>query len=443
MFSITTQAEEVHGVPSRKSPTCGLKVWSWSATKVKRTSIAKQKCDRRKVGAWRAFVKSKCGGVQGRPNMKALARHFKALKETGNPLYDTYVAMGVALSAVAVHKRRQKMALVGKILAFQKSQSLLFYKRWCNSPFSDMVWAIERQFLGAEGAIGKAITWARTFQREQMEAERRKVEQARLSLEQFTSTLGKTQIEDMSKVYGFVSPATFQPLPLGEVMLLRHTPPTRDHAVRATNTALMDQKRSNLGVCMSDYWQQWHETVDAKQAQEFRHEVDTERLCQKEGICLCCGDGLLLKKLRNAVNDFMKQAFKKQQSLKALCKDGSCVLEFSHTMDTGIVADDLPSPAGAVRDEVPNVFLHVAMLYLSPFRATYHCVQRVQSPSMDEAALNRVFVKVLRKPCLLRDPSKFAWCCQAVKTLRVFESQFVLFPLIEVYQPVFFWVVTR
>eukprot|EP00971_Amphidinium_carterae_P021526 424705-Amphidinium_carterae.2 len=349
-------------------------------------------------GTCRAFVRNMSDGKKGKPNFQKLHADYQELKASGGPLYDTLQALGRAHTVLGTSfKRSCREAL--KRPALQRHVVRAFFEKCSGKTFSETGWAIVKQTDQTEVATRTAISLARACERLGREAKAAELHGALSSINQFVEKCGKEQVLTMSKIYKFVSPETFEAIPLVGSYFLQHTPPTQQDAITATNLAYHDYHRSNLGTSMSQFWSSLHDTVPDTAEAGQTSAASEETLCCKEGMCLCSGTGKQLKQFRTGFNAFLKAALAKNPGLKSLLQGGSLVVQFTvvskHVLGVSpaaAIASSSTSSACSSQGAMCTYF-HLGLMYFSPFRATMHLVRICDS--MPGCPVDRIFVEVM------------------------------------------------
>ena len=109
--------------------------------------------------------------------------------------------------------------------------------------------------------------------------------------------------------------------------------------------------------------------------------------CAKAGCCVCSGDGRLLRSFRNSVLRAFKAACPPQSADRSSLVAGDLVLRLTSQAGDGAL------DAVAEEHSVADVFLHVSLMYLKPFRPTFHRVKPVPPPLGEAVEGSRIFVK--------------------------------------------------
>eukprot|EP00971_Amphidinium_carterae_P313938 6239545-Amphidinium_carterae.2 len=346
---------------------------------------------KRKGGTWNAFVQTQCAATAGRPDMRAVAEKYKKVKTDNGAEFQNLARLAKANTAVSKKPRRFRGYAS---IALSKTGLLQsFFKKSAGpqSSFYERGVAIVKQTEGT----GTALAWASALQKLEAERVLKEEKEAMATLAEYESSLGKQQLEKMCSVYRFLNPQDFRALPLGPLVVLKHEPPVAETAVHATHVAFHDYRQSNLGASLSKFWEAWHTTVPDELAGGVGAS-SCESLCFKEGRCVCTGKGKLMLKFRKCLNSYLSSTARKKQNWKSLLRGGSLALKLQPgsldvtSQEIGApkicsVATAAASSTDMVADD-GSLLLHIAMMYLSPVRATFQLLHRV--PSMCTAAQN-------------------------------------------------------
>eukprot|EP00971_Amphidinium_carterae_P350363 6491504-Amphidinium_carterae.1 len=128
--------------------------------------------------------------------------------------------------------------------------------------------------------------------------------------------------------------------------------------------------KSNLGPSLQRLWNDLHETVGGINADSLPppFAANKKSSCISAGFCLCTEAGKVVHNLRNRCINNMKVQFK-GSAQRALLAKGMVVLHLTTEVDEPSLGPTLPA-------EHEEHFLHVGLMYFSPYRPTFQTMWR-------------------------------------------------------------------
>eukprot|EP00971_Amphidinium_carterae_P148061 2934459-Amphidinium_carterae.6 len=317
-----------------------------------------------KGGAWRAFVRMRSGGHRGNADFKQLGIEFRALKENGSEAMDTLNMLAKRMKIVASAGKQGSGKRFVRMNPLQLRGDLVakFASKCANMSMSEKALAIIQQVEYSESATARAVTWARSLEKQKRHEHNQTYLTAVQKLQDFQSHVGKSHLQDMCK----------------------HQNKVVDSALKAVHLAYQHSHSSNLGTSLSQFWADWHEEVQEAMLQQ---DIDTKvPLCCSQGFCLCSVEGKMVKKMRDNLHLYLKRELNKSGVLKIMMRDGNVVLQlgsaasmqaFGSSIATSIAASS--SSSSSSNEIVPGsrIYLHIAVMYFSPWRPTYHVLREV------------------------------------------------------------------
>ena len=163
-------------------------------------------------------------------------------------------------------------------------------------------------------------------------------------------------------------------LPSKHVWAFEYDPKTEQKARAAAAWASWNTS-SNLGRSLSEYWDQTHTTIWASQEDMVEGEPDDAAgPCRVHGICLCGNSrqGRTLGRMRIAWNAALKEQLQ-SVSVKAKALAASLVVEIKQVPDD----EDTVMAEENVTGFEMHFLGHWSLLYLRPFRSTFHRLARL------------------------------------------------------------------
>lgn len=171
-----------------------------------------------------------------------------------------------------------------------------------------------------------------------------------------------------------------------------------------------DTTRRSSASHRSQVWKDMHKVIMAKSCPPIGHCPPERRLCHEAQLCICSGDGLLVRRFHQRLRAAFHAA---RGALLAdrfgrLVNDGMVVIKLHHERALDIDSASEPAPGHCEDVALPmdgrssEVWLHIAMLYRSPWRPTFGIMRR-HPPSDSPGAIG---LEAARSSA---DPTLFAW----------------------------------
>ena len=161
------------------------------------------------------------------------------------------------------------------------------------------------------------------------------------------------------------------------------------------------QKSSNFGSSLDRAWSDMHATIPPLES--VAAPASSSQPCLGYGMCVCRGEGQRVHQLRGRIHRQMKRDLGSVQA-KQLLMEGHVVMQLCHEPP---LLDG--SSAASSSNAIPTFFFHLGLMYLKPYRATYHRVVPVEKPAGEPCvATNVIFVEVRQtffSKCLLKQHS--------------------------------------
>ena len=360
--------------PSNAACPCYPQVVSRRSKRLKKPSYG---------GSWRAWVRKHTADTKGRPDLRALAARYWDAKAGGPEAASLQqcVAMGNAASlqgkqigntAFGVNRRQVRkntLALAVTALEHQlHGQSLPVQV--------DEIVKLANRLRGHCDAVKLCGLLARR----QAEAQRIKNSRDQKILLDFDNSIGKQHVASLKEsfpeldVKGF----TFHAIPANKLSWFMVTTPAVKDAVTAT-AKMFSPQAGSLGGKVSSCWQRLHDVVEPSLCQpmaSLKREQGPSK-CWQHNFCICCNKGKVVHRMRNKFLKMLKQVFKFGE-MKELLLAGSIMAKFSLKDTSGDVGS--ASAHSNVEVHEDSLFLHIPLLYLSPYRATFHLVHETENP---------------------------------------------------------------
>lgn len=344
---------------------------------------------------YRAYVRKKSLGLPGKPDFKALGASYR--EDIREQRVD--VAELRRMGQAATHRGKQEK-LHGSASAFgpkgrtmrqRRLQTLRLAVAAAAQAADKDARALEigDQVMRAEVDLATCLTLARTTLRDDAAAQRQRQAKETMVLEAWAERVGKDLVAQVKAALPSLSQQLLQPVPTpkGAFFLLHYADTGGSAAVASWAHG---NNSSNLSTSLREAWASSHRTLLEEECQPCADEVPEPSPCLAAGMCLCTGQGIMLKRLNNRFKAAMKEAFPVGSERKGLLVEGSIVARIRASW---VVADfdamlDMDEPERII-------FLHIGLMYLSPYRPTVMVVERVPDLPETQTTAHRLYVKAL------------------------------------------------
>ena len=356
-------------------------------------------------GRWRAWIRYKSQGQKGTPNITELARSYHDAVVAECPdLLDLARHGAAATKACRIAVRKIKgssFGITGR-LALSKCRRQVkaaFWHKTCGMSVSDRALAIaeHRGTHGVQGdALQSAMSMARSHQNMDGRNKVRQVEADLKAVEMYESSAGLQSLSKLTELLPWLLPESLKPVPMGKSACFSFKPSGQETATMGCAWAGASRK-TNVGPCLEEAWAEQHQTVMHNMCPPVGVAGAMSSVCRDAGICICSVQGRRLYRFRNALLRQMKASFK-EPSKRNLLAEGFVVAHLScisGPMEDG--PDSGPGEGG-----MHDLWLHVGLQYFSPYRPTYHILQKVDSPDHEEQdATPCVYLKANSDVCVV------------------------------------------
>eukprot|EP00971_Amphidinium_carterae_P282985 5617604-Amphidinium_carterae.1 len=339
-----------------------------------------------KGGSWRAWIRWCSAGMTGRPDLAALASAYKLAKEKGSHMLQDIRSAGELATVMGQVPGRSRGSAFGQMRTqrFFKQQALnSLWARTSTLSVAERANVIMQHTLSNRGSLGPAISVAKALQR--LDGQDRDARELAMfdTLETFQTSIGKQQTETLHGYLKDFKQQTFNAVPSGDLNTFEYCPESMARAQSACAWASCHSRMTNLGPMLEQQWEALHKRIDGDDMDYTQPPPLSQNKCCVAGTCLCSNTGKMLEQMRRRFDGVLKQDFKVATKRKLLL-DGHVVVECSTT----------PDRAG---EEAVKTYLAVALMYLSPFRATFHLLKQAKNPEPEVFQPNhdRIYVQLL------------------------------------------------
>ena len=242
---------------------------------------------------------------------------------------------------------------------------------------------------------GKILKMASTYRRMETKAKKQAVLDDINVLKKFETSVGQAQLARLQSIMPVMTSQadflTTVPWPSQCGVCFHWTP----HAAEAVTKSVAYASRSrqtNLAGNLEKEWQELHLPVCHTDVEPPTLRTTKPTLCQKAGLCLCEGEGKLLKRFKFLVFQSMRQVFADKPQREHLAS-GNVVVMFSSTGEQADPDDSII---------LQELWFHVGFVSFSPYTACFQVLQRVDTPLYDalgDGVQDRLYMKA-RPPSL-------------------------------------------
>ena len=344
-------------------------------------------------GAWRAFVRLRSLGRSGTPDLKALGVAYSEFKEEGGVSFRHIQRSGAAATTTGRHRplRHGQSAFghTGRTEARQKVKDLR--RMLCEGAKAadkedHTLQVVGRLSMGGV-SVASCLSLARSAMRAQSARERVKEREVDRILEDFCNGPGAEQLQRVVQELPELASLGLTPAPSAFGIAFHAAGPSADNLAKAVAWASAS-KSSNVAQTLDRWWSRAHETLQQEDCEPTAHLPDPGTDCLRAGRCICSFDGQRLRLFRNRLIRAMKAACPAGSDQRVLLVDGRVVAHIVGGMmpAANVGKADFSSPS-------VDLWLHVGLMYLSPYRPTFMRVEPVGDLGECVSHPSRVYVK--------------------------------------------------
>ena len=347
-------------------------------------------------GAWRAFVSHRTKGQRGKADTSSLAVEYRKAKEDQSAEYIRSLEVGAAATKKhrevggpsfgeatrAIRRRRLTESMASQRLAGAAAPS---------SSTSVQLNPPENFLQALTGDFDQQLRQIRSGVRQESKLKRLVFSK---TLEELQGFLDKNEAMVREKILSALPGAvpwasSLHLLPQVGMEVLEVAFDSVDKALAIASWASANSRSSNLKSTLEQHWLQTNDMVRHSKQEELPPSGKGASKCQVYGHCFCDAEHKLVWRLRNRFLQSLKAAFAPANvdQKKALLEGYIVVLLEGQAPDTSALA---PSTLEAAADllgaetaekkwyEQERVWLHIALMYLKPYRPTFQLLQQVQ-----------------------------------------------------------------
>ena len=279
---------------------------STSQSTMRRATASRSGCSKKikkkgSGGTYRAFVRLRSRGTQGKPNLRNIAREYREALEGGecHGLLELARELG-AHATLSGRTAPQKRSSFGVSLQDVRRRVEVTTMRALSRSLEGL--ALQEQterilaFASLHGEVGSnAIALSKRVMRLQAAAKKEEEDQNHETLQRFQDTLGKEQVVMAKARLPRVS-ADLRAVPAGDLLLFEVSNSTTVEEAVQCCAWTSSNRASNIGKSLSECWEKQHIMVGASAVAGPPRARAKLTKCQQAGVCLCTPAGQLLRK---------------------------------------------------------------------------------------------------------------------------------------------------
>eukprot|EP00971_Amphidinium_carterae_P341798 6480794-Amphidinium_carterae.2 len=383
-------------------------------------------------GPWRAYVSQEKAHTNGKANFRALAAGYRQVLATDPARLKQLRDMGAAARMVAKNRAGKRSAFGPTArevqrTALKKVRQALWQQSCALSPLEKAIFITEHSLV-QRGDMAHALRVARTVQRLDGATEREKVEKQKEALAAWRDAAGACALEEFKSLLPELATQDLKmlPVPCSRGLALELPAIARPSASMAAAWA-SSTRTTQLSSALQQLWEEMHIPV---KHEDMDHAVKKVSDCCLAGRCLCCAGGKLLVQFKREVHKVMK-AHLGTAACKCRLGQGAYVFKFNMAGEDTINNLHVPDS-----NDAAVLWLHVSLMYWSPYRATFAKLKPVPCPGGEIECDGRVYLQV----CVMKpkdadgdtddsDPSLgepkgwTSFCCPAAWVVSILEVE--------------------
>lgn len=363
---------------------------------VKKHRPVKQRGRRGWGGPWRAFVRMVSFGRRGSPKLDLVAADYHARQAAGALDVDRLRHIGeIATRTGKLFPPRPGNSSFGpKGRHIQRNrlkelrEALCNFAAGCDKDARPSEVGVEVLRTGMD--LDTCLSLARAAIRIDNARARERQAARRAALEAFENGPGKESVRSILQAHPSLAGASLRPVPSPKGVVLMaegcHDLQTLHEAVAWARWS----KASALSGCLAQSWDEMHRTVMEDQCGPCNADCPPPSECLLAGMCVCSGDGKELKKLRSLFLRAMKTTFPPTTPQRSMLLGGGIVVRM-----TSSSRDPLGTEGGEQVTGNADLWLHIGMMYLTPYRPTLLQLEEVPRPEIAPPSLGSIYLKVV------------------------------------------------
>jgi hypothetical protein len=346
-----------------------------TSAKAKVRAKAGVKTQKRRGGAWRAYIAVTTKFSVGKCDFAELARAYRVLTPAQKRKYQK---LGVAATMIGRRQPDAESAFGAKTRTIRRR--LLKRKLSQDMPASVAVAAYlpivaTQEALDPRNAakpFAEQVASARGNARRRNAAKRVAAGSSKEALGEFRRTVGATQIKELAELFPELSDVSkhLEAIPSFTFPVFKYAPPLVDCGSKLASWA-SDADDASLKDTLLATWDRDSSQVLDATVPAVKDDPLEEKLrkmteqCLQRGFCVCCPQGRKVLRMENLYKGAIRPCFSRQAQHHRLIADGHIVI----MLDPEYVGTvDVDEDEGALAEQQ---WFHVGMHYFKPVRSTF------------------------------------------------------------------------
>ena len=340
-------------------------------------------------------------GTRGRPNLAQVAADYRQLKAGADPEAVEAARLGreaaIAVKRLSAPTNRSWGSFgptTRQMQAARARQSqLAFYTANKEKTMVEQAQLLmEKVYSGS--SLASSLGLAKACSRLAKAAERQQEMEHHRVLQEYQNSQGETLVKGVLQQVPTLARSSLEVVPDPALRLFQLRPQSLVTQGIKACSVLSGNASSNAAKELQRYWQGLHTTVDSGMetgAERGASSRERPRPCLESGVCLCEGEGKVLKRCMQLFLKLMKERFRTQaQKLELAAGKVVCLCQPLHEGDEARGSNDFAEM---------EVFLHIGLMYWKPYRPTCQLMLRATKPEGEPPVEGALYLKV-RDHCL-------------------------------------------
>lgn len=344
-------------------------------------------------GVQRAFTRLKTLGTSGKPDLRAVSQQLKLERAANTADFQRATAMAAALS------RAKRLGLTSPGPAYGKNRRavkkdnlkkmrLAVWQRFRGQDQDHRMISISGHVVQQRLSLHECLALARSMARFDAQQQARAAEEAKATLTTFRTGPGAEQVAKLVEALPGLAKHTLTPEPVGQTPTFDVQGSDAMEVIKATAWAQSAARSCNLAATMAQDWRAQHMPAQPVVGPIAKHDADVVSACYIAGVCLCSGSGPKVRVVAELFLKQMKKQFSRASNFQGKLLDGRVVARFIGETDTDAAGDNPDLGNGCC-----DMWYHIGMHYLNPYRPTFMKVLEAEAPEGELAGHGRLYVK--------------------------------------------------
>lgn len=345
-------------------------------------------------GAWRAWVRKYAGKRRiDQVDMTDLGEQYQAAKRRRAEEFVDAERLGRAATAVA--RETGGRAFGGSAWQRLRSRKMLMGHLAClatpssRDTTTNTAMTVAARSIASGATISQSLSAARHHRTELARQEIARERELLSELSKFEGGVGAHAVELVRRMVPRLASWPLRPTPTLVGVHVQVEMPTNEEVLAALSCVIEQAHASALATTLDNHWAAQHQTVmhDACSSVPPAPKVSE---CLAAGVCLCSPAGQNIKRRAEKFVKYLKQVCPFNSNLRQSLCDGDLVVRL-----VGHIGGE--QGAEALEGASHDFWVHIALMYLSPYEPTFMFVKPTDDPKELEPDTKRVYVTSLHK----------------------------------------------